>query len=151
MNISPVNTNNYNRPSFGMALYMPTKEETIAKMGKFIAKELEAAKPNLEDIGKKVDLRVKLEPSRFGNLSLDNISFLVTKKSDQKLEANKSFKDKMLNAATKAIDFILHITEADKLETRKHMTGSLIRREISQENIVNIANRLVENFERAIE
>lgn len=90
MQVNRVQSNN-SQPNFGMALYMKDLKVFKKALGGNVAKNLEAARPELEEMAKDVDIFVK--PRRFADnplMPLDRIGVFVQEK-------NITLKDKIMH------------------------------------------------------
>lgn len=85
-----VNRTQQNNPNFGMALYMKDAKVFKKALGNKVAKNLEAARPELEELAKDVDIIIK--PRRFADnplCPLDQVGIYVQEK-------NITLKDKIM-------------------------------------------------------
>lgn len=85
-----VNRVQQNNPNFGMALYMDDTKVFKKVLGNKVAKTLEAARPEFEELAKDVDIIIK--PRRFADnpfCALDQVGIYVQEK-------NITLKDKIM-------------------------------------------------------
>lgn len=67
-----------NQPSFGMALYMPSKSKITKKLGSYAAEEAEKARGTLKQLAKEVDIYVKPKLDPAGNIRDNGFECMIT-------------------------------------------------------------------------
>lgn len=74
MSLNRVQTDNFKNPNFGMALHMENKKVFKKLLGYKVAKNFEAARPALKEMGQDVDIFIK--PAKANSVSISIRRFL---------------------------------------------------------------------------